>query len=320
MVVMERHARRRSVIEVTAAVALPAVAAAWLHRLGAHPRLQIGWSDLETWLEVASADDVAVALLRLVGLAAAYWVLATTTLYVLARLTRVPAAIRAVEWATLPAVRRAADRTVALALVGSSLAGHTGTALAAETGQLPGVPPPPVVQVDDDGDGAQDEGVHLYEPTPAGDGQPEPDRPRDGPPSPPGVPPVPPRSLANDGDDPSPREQRGGADHANAEETAPEGGTGGGGSEAERSTAPAEDTDPPAPRVHEVAAGDNLWTIAERTLADAQGRQPSAAEICGYWQELIDRNHDRLRSGDPDLIYPGELLELPTTPEEDSDG
>lgn len=172
---MQPRPRIRSAVELAAVVSLPAAAAVALHRLGAHPRLQIDWSDLEVWLQVAPADDVAAALLRLVGLAAAYWIMATTALYVLARLTRVPAAIRAVEWATLPVARRAADRAVALALVGSSLGGHAGTALAAEVGQLPGAPPPPVAQLD--ADDADDGTPDLYEPTPAGDGQPDPGSP-----------------------------------------------------------------------------------------------------------------------------------------------
>lgn len=66
--------------------------------------------------------------------------------------------------------------------------------------------------------------------------------------------------------------------------------------------------------VHEVVAGDNLWKIAEQVLTATWGRAPTATEISVYWWELIDRNLPGLRSGDPDLIYPGERFALPATP------
>ncbi len=54
-----------------------------------------------------------------------------------------------------------------------------------------------------------------------------------------------------------------------------------------------------------VQAGDTLWTIAARTLADPEG-----------WQAMFDLNVGRPQPGggtlvDPDLIYPGWRLELP---------
>ena len=60
-----------------------------------------------------------------------------------------------------------------------------------------------------------------------------------------------------------------------------------------------------------VVEGDHLWKISGRRLG------PSSPDevIAPYWREVIEVNTPRLRSGDPDLIYPGETVELPAIPE-----
>ena len=74
-------------------------------------------------------------------------------------------------------------------------------------------------------------------------------------------------------------------------------------------------TDSTSQRDHVVGRGDNLWSIAEATLVDAWGRQPTSAEIVPYWQELIETNRDRLTPlYDPNLIYPDQILSLPSEP------
>jgi nucleoid-associated protein YgaU len=55
-----------------------------------------------------------------------------------------------------------------------------------------------------------------------------------------------------------------------------------------------------------VAKGDHLWKISARHL-DTDANH----EIAPYWRQLIEVNTPHLRSGDPDLIYPGEVVELP---------
>ena len=60
-----------------------------------------------------------------------------------------------------------------------------------------------------------------------------------------------------------------------------------------------------------VQSGDNLWLIAEKHLATEQGADPAAATLSAYWRHLVSANQPTLRSGDPNLIYPGEIIILP---------
>ena len=62
-----------------------------------------------------------------------------------------------------------------------------------------------------------------------------------------------------------------------------------------------------------VEKGDHLWSISADHLEATTGKEPSAAEITPVWVEVIEANRARLRSGDPDLIYPGETVVLPPT-------
>jgi len=55
-----------------------------------------------------------------------------------------------------------------------------------------------------------------------------------------------------------------------------------------------------------VAAGDSRWTIAARHL----GTSATDAEIAHGVSELWDLNAQRIGSGDPDLIQPGQELRL----------
>ena len=60
-----------------------------------------------------------------------------------------------------------------------------------------------------------------------------------------------------------------------------------------------------------VEKGDHLWKISARRLGQGAG----ATEIAPYWRDVVEMNTPRLRSGDPDLIFPGEVVELPATRE-----
>jgi hypothetical protein len=63
-----------------------------------------------------------------------------------------------------------------------------------------------------------------------------------------------------------------------------------------------------------VAPGDNLWEVAARQLAARTGRDRidiADGDIAPYWIEVCEANRAQLRSGDPNLIFPGERLVLP---------
>jgi LysM domain len=72
----------------------------------------------------------------------------------------------------------------------------------------------------------------------------------------------------------------------------------------------------PAPgNTYEVQPGDHLWSIAERTLADAWGRAPSEDEVLPFLQQLVEMNRGGLVDpGNPDLILPGQTLTVPAPP------
>jgi resuscitation-promoting factor RpfA len=82
------------------------------------------------------------------------------------------------------------------------------------------------------------------------------------------------------------------------------------------SAAPAPAAPPPASvaTTYTVSAGDSLWSIAADHVAGTSGRAPAQvpdAEVTGFWQRICDANQGRLRSGDLNLIFPGEQVVLP---------
>lgn len=68
----------------------------------------------------------------------------------------------------------------------------------------------------------------------------------------------------------------------------------------------------PADR-HRVRAGESLWRIAADRIAGTPDRSGPEA-TARYWRRLVAANADRLRSDDPDLIFPGETVLLPELP------
>ena len=63
-----------------------------------------------------------------------------------------------------------------------------------------------------------------------------------------------------------------------------------------------------------VEPGDHLWKISESHLEGILERPAELREIVQYWLAVIEANRGRLASGDPDLIYPGEVITLPMGP------
>ena len=60
-----------------------------------------------------------------------------------------------------------------------------------------------------------------------------------------------------------------------------------------------------------VAIAVAAWpTYALLTESRTPPTDPNA-EVARHWRQVIEVNLERLRSGDPDLIYPGEVFDLP---------
>lgn len=60
-----------------------------------------------------------------------------------------------------------------------------------------------------------------------------------------------------------------------------------------------------------VQPGDSMWSVSADHVRRSQAGPVSGTEVMRVWRQVVDLNRDRIRSGDPDLIYPGEILVLP---------
>jgi hypothetical protein len=272
-------ARTRRLIGLISLIAFEAASIVMLHRLGTLEWLRIDWGDLGAWIAASTPEDAVAAAIRLAALALAYWLAATTVVYTLARISRISAAIRAVEWATVPAVRKVVDGALAVTMTAAAFAGPVGPAVAQD-------PIPVVVEVEDQG-GPIPEIIAPETPPPTTD---------------PAAPPVLPLGPERIGWSPSSTDARRLEDPPVAPAELP------------LVTAPG-----PEPQRYDVQKGDNLWTISVRHLEAVTGRSDLGnSEIARYWRRVIDTNRESLRSGDPDLIYPGERIELPPLDAEES--
>jgi hypothetical protein len=136
MATADRSAPFRRAGSLLALLGLELVAVLGLHWLGRFPGLRILWDRPVQWLLSSPLQEVLGAILRMVGLVMAYWLLASTLIYLVASLSRLPAALRALRWVTLPVVRRVADHAVAVTLATSMVGGGT-VALAGPAGAAP---------------------------------------------------------------------------------------------------------------------------------------------------------------------------------------
>ncbi len=267
-----------------------------LHRLGRVPGLAIDWRHLGAWASTGPVEDVLAASLRLAALACAYWLLLSTVLYVTARLAHLPSLARAMRWATLPALRRLADRALAVALVGSTVTGGAGVAWASDAS--PSMAPPIVLGVDESpappGLQPPRPPTPVPSPVPSFDLLPVPTPPSHLVPPPVVAPPMSPGALVP----PGPERSHEVTDAVNG---------------ADRVQGEASNPPPEGARqdVHVVVRGDNLWRIAAATSRRRHGREVTNRDIAAYWRLVMRANRNRLRSGDPDLIFPGEQVLLP---------
>jgi len=280
--VAEDPKARRVLVLLVAGEAIAVVA---LHRLGGVDGFAIPRHDFGRWLQQSTSEEALLAGVRLVALVAAWWLLGSTVLYVAARVARLHGAARALGWATLPAVRRWVDRAAAVSIVAATALG-VGRPAGADPPPTAGPASAPVVVDVDHRDPAR---VPSRPPAAVRTGQAVD--------SPPG-PTVPPTATT------SPPPTTVPLVPPTAPPPAPV-------------MPPAPATPPPAPAAdatHTVTGGEHLWSIAAARVAGATGKQTvdlSPADIAPYWLRVAELNRHRLRSGNPNLVYPGEVVELP---------
>jgi hypothetical protein len=280
---VEEGPKARRVLVLLVAGEVIAVVA--LHRLGGVDGFAIPRNDFGRWLQQSTSEEVLLAGVRLVGLVAAWWLLGSTLLYVAARVARLHGAARALGWATLPAVRRWVDRAAAVSIVAATALG-VGRPAAADPPPTTSPASAPVVVDVDHRDPAS---VPSRPPSAVRTGQAV-----DSPPAP-NVPTSPPPTST-----------------PLVAPTAPP---------PVVTTTPAVPVAPaalpPAPAAgttHTVTGGEHLWSIAATRVANASGRASAdlaPADIAPYWLRVVELNRHRLRSGNPNLVYPGEVVELP---------
>lgn len=270
---MEQRAARRDTFRLVVVIA---TLTAGLHLLGCTKEMQVDWSDPIRWLEQTGAEIAVAAVLRNVGLAVGYWITVSTLLYALSHGRQLRRGF--ISRITLPSIRRIVDTALATALVASIVNSPLQPALAEE-------PPGPEIVFDINTDGVPIPVIRIS-PLPQieePEGEPASERPDDTRPATlevrfPDTPPpaLPPAALA--GSVPS---------------------------------SPPTTITATAATPYTVSSGDNLWVIAERQVHAATGYRPIADETANYWRRLIAANRTTLRSGDPNLIYPGEIILLP---------
>ena len=254
------------------------------------------------WLSEADPVDTLTALARYSGLAIAYWLLGTTIANLVAVWGRWEFAIDVLSWITLPSIRRLAYGMTAASLVAATIAGPgaDSPALAESQAQLAttktnsnvgsqGANPTPKPESRFGlafsllSDGSQDAGPSAapqdstYQPTAAG--------------------------WPATSEDP------------NFEFWLPDTNAETPGNESAADTSRPETTNASAANKaaasHRVAKGESLWSISESHIRTSTDHSPTNAEIAEYWISVVDANKDSIRSGDINLIYPGETIKLP---------
>jgi resuscitation-promoting factor RpfA len=247
------------------------------------------------WGDWAAARDpfvAVVAVLRLVVLALAWYLVAVTTVGLVARLTRAARLVRVADALSVPLVRQLLQGALGLTLAAGVVASSSG-AVPATTGRADGAAVVTATAIASTGDrGPGDAGVSMVALDAAdADGA---------------------RMVAlDDTDAPDPD---GGARMVALDDRATArmvglGPPGAGAADAE------PDRAAPDAGEHEVVAGEHLWSIAAAHLAAHLDRAPTEAEITPHWRRLVEENRDRLANpDDPDLLFPGQRLVLPDLP------
>ena len=301
----------RRVVPLILTLVTEAAAVTGLHLLGGEPGFGIPFDHLGDWLQSAPLIEVLAGILRLVLLIGAWWLLVGTLLCVFAHFTGAPAAVRASARVTPSPLRRRVDRALVASIVAGSLFVGATPVLAGETPVDPAVEDPAAL--------ASPVGETPVVDTPAVD--------------PPAADPAPevPVRTGRTGDAAAVAEVTAALPDVDVDvpvrapvaeapavprptPDSPRGSSDGGAPPPPADSLAIAAPAAAAPDTHTVLAGDTLWDLAASQLATATGRslaQLTNAEVVVYWVRVCELNRPRLRSGDPNLIFPGEVIELP---------
>jgi nucleoid-associated protein YgaU len=282
-----------------------------------------------TW--AAERDDpleVAFALLRLVGLAAAWYLLGVTTIGVVARLLRWGRLVNAADVLTVPWVRHLLQAALGLGLATAAVTGTTmgQTVPVAAAGTVVAVQEPVSQESASLGTiipvaATRPDATEVLRVVPPATSPQAPAAPSVQAPAAPSVqapaarpvqaPPAvsaqasQPASTPKPSPPPAPSVQERAAPSAQASQpaSAPE--------VVKKLKASVQDQR----GTYVVRHGDHLWGIAEKALEQAWGHSPADEQIAPYWQQLIEANRaEFVDPGNPDLILPGQALVLPPPP------
>jgi hypothetical protein len=264
------------------------VGLAVFHGLGSGPMAAPPLTDPGTWGAWAVARDpliATVAVLRLVVLALAWYLVGVTTVGLLARLLRAARLVRLADALTLPLVRRLLQNALgvglATAMVGAATAPvPTGAPIEPASGQ-PHATATAALEAE------QATGhVSLVRADLAEDEE--------------EATPVSMRLLEQGDEEAGSVSMRPGDRQESAEATL--------------RVVEADEAEATGGDAHRVAPGESLWSIAQDALVERLDREPTDTEVRSYWQDVIEHNRDALADPDnPDLIFPGDEIRLPTT-------
>ncbi len=254
------------------------------------------WAD---WAAARSPVEAGFAVLTLVVVVLAWYLLAVTVLATTGHLLRARRLLRLADVLTLPLLRPAVHAALGLGLVGATVAGvaaapgarpgvrpldPAAAALVVATGEPSRVPPGPRAEgfAAPVADGEASRPVmRLLPPEDAGSIE------TDDPASRPVMRLLPPEAASSPEPAPDP-------DALVAAEPAP---------------APAVDAR------WEVRPGDHLWSVAAHVLEEAWGAPATDDEVAPYWRRLVEANRSVLADpANPDLLFPSQLLAVPAPP------
>ncbi len=279
-----------------------------------------GPGQLARWLDQREPAEAAMAVVRLVALGMAWYLLAVTVAGTVARLAGVRTLVRAVDIVTVPAVRRLVTGALGVSMAAAIFTGAGGAAVADERSGAPAASTTETMRRLPD---AEEDGT---DPSPLVAGPAETPVQQTAAASPPTMRRLPAAAAEDDSPvapPPSTPPTSAPAVTASTATTATAAPPSAGApapalpGPAPANQAPAPDTASAASaaRTWRVEPGDHFWSVAERVLAEVWHHSPTDAEVEPYWRELVDANRSVLRDADnPDLLFPGQVITVPAPP------